>query len=740
ASKLHEQLIQAMDYLKQADTGECKGYITYRQEGSTSLLSYEEFHPFLFKQLESKPYLELPTFDRAVDEFFSKLEAQRVEGHIVQKERDALKKLENVKKDHQKRLDELQSAQNEDVRKAYIIEINADLVTRAMAAINTAVANQMSWPEIEELVDEAKQSGDPTARAIQSIKFDINHLTLLLRDPFGDDDNSGKSVNAPVKVDVDLSLTAFANAKRYFEHKKHSSQKQMRTLEAGEKAIKSASKRTNALLKEVERVATVTKARKVFWFEKFYWFISSDNYIVLGGRDQQQNDLLVKRHLRAGDLYVHADLHGATSVIIKNPTGNEVPPRTLQEAGILACCHSAAWEAKVPAPAYWVQHDQVSKTAPTGEYITTGAFMIRGKRNYLPSEPLNFGFALLFKFDESDQAAIDRHSEERKPKNTLDEQDLKRISNIETQESIEETPLEVSDGEDEENNDENKPDEQQQQPEEEEEQEQQQTVEETQESVSNPPIPSSSSSSDEDETSAYPDTQVTYSEDKPIKIDNNQKKESRTQQKPSVKTNNANQPLKRGQRARLKKIKEKYKDQDEEDRQVRMQLLGSAGNESKKKQQQQQQKQKVQNKDNKKKNEPIQSRPQSAAVAAATIDEDEGEQQEDEEEKAKRLSEDARLLSTLTGQPTADDPLTNVIGVCAPWITLNNYKYKVKVLPGGLGKKGKNVQAALKFFGMDRTSSQLEKDLIKTVKDQEVTRNLPSGKVKFVLPSYVKLK
>jgi hypothetical protein len=36
APKLHEQLTQAMDYLKQADTGECKGYITYRQEGSAS--------------------------------------------------------------------------------------------------------------------------------------------------------------------------------------------------------------------------------------------------------------------------------------------------------------------------------------------------------------------------------------------------------------------------------------------------------------------------------------------------------------------------------------------------------------------------------------------------------------------------------------------------------------------------------------------------------------------------------
>ena len=71
--------------------------------------------------------------------------------------------------------------QNEDIRKAYLIEANADLVTRAMAAINTAVANQMSWPEIEEIVDDAKQSGDPTAKIIQGIKFDINHLTLLLK-------------------------------------------------------------------------------------------------------------------------------------------------------------------------------------------------------------------------------------------------------------------------------------------------------------------------------------------------------------------------------------------------------------------------------------------------------------------------------------------------------------------------------------------------------------------------------
>ena len=126
------------------------------------------------------------------------------------------------------------------------------------------------------------------------------------------------------------------------------------------------------------------------------------------------------------------------------------------------------------------------------------------------------------------------------------------------------------------------------------------------------------------------------------------------------------------------------------------QILGSAGNEAKKKlleEQKEKERLKAARKEPKKKNEPKQARPASstAASAAAAADDDEGEQQEDEEEKAKQLSEDARLLATLTGQPTIEDPLTNVIGVCAPWVTLNNYKYKVKVLPGGLGKKGKSM-------------------------------------------------
>ena len=41
----------------------------------------------------------------------------------------------------------------------------------------------------------------------------------------------------------------------------------------------------------------------MLWFEKFYWFISSENYLVIGGRDQQQNELIVKKYLNDSELW-----------------------------------------------------------------------------------------------------------------------------------------------------------------------------------------------------------------------------------------------------------------------------------------------------------------------------------------------------------------------------------------------------------------------------------------------------
>lgn len=40
--------------------------------------------------------------------------------------------------------------------------------------------------------------------------------------------------------------------------------------------------------------------------------------------------------MKASDVYVHAGFSGATTVIIKNPTNQPVPPATLNEAAVMA--------------------------------------------------------------------------------------------------------------------------------------------------------------------------------------------------------------------------------------------------------------------------------------------------------------------------------------------------------------------------------------------------------------------
>lgn len=85
---------------------------------------------------------------------------------------------------------------------------------------------------------------------------------------------------------------------------------------------------------------------------------------------------------------------------------------------------SIAWEAKVIAGAYWVNSDQVSKTAPTGEYLTTGSFMIRGKKNYLPPCQLIMGLGFLFRLEDG---SIERHLNERRVRTLEDGEDVDHI-------------------------------------------------------------------------------------------------------------------------------------------------------------------------------------------------------------------------------------------------------------------------------------------------------------------------
>eukprot|EP01018_Ginkgo_biloba_P009199 Gb_18390 [translate_table: standard] len=288
---------------------------------------------------------------------------------------------------------------------AELIEYNLEDVDATILAVRAALASGMDWNDLTRMVKEEKKAGNPVAGLIHSLQLEKNCITLLLTNNLDDMDEDEKTKPAD-KVEVDLALSAHANARRWFETKKKQASKQEKTITAHEKAFKAAEKKTQRQLLQAKTVASISHIRKVHWFEKFNWFISSENYLVISGRDAQQNDLLVKRYMKKGDLYVHGDLHGASSTVIKNHNPDlPVSPLTLNQAGCFTVCHSQAWNSKIITSAWWVHSHQVSKTAPTGEYLTVGSFMIRGRKNYLPPHPLVMGFGILFRLDESSLAA-----------------------------------------------------------------------------------------------------------------------------------------------------------------------------------------------------------------------------------------------------------------------------------------------------------------------------------------------
>ena len=138
--------------------------------------------------------------------------------------------------------------------------------------------------------------------------------------------------------------------------------------------------------------------RRTRWFERYRWFLSSEGGIVIGGRDASSNDQVVRRNLKDGDFYVHADLHGAASVVVKHAAPGEPPITevTLAEAAQWAVAFSKAWRAGLAsAEAFWVESDQVSKTPASGEFVARGAWVIHGTKHVLKDLPLELALGTI---------------------------------------------------------------------------------------------------------------------------------------------------------------------------------------------------------------------------------------------------------------------------------------------------------------------------------------------------------
>ncbi|RLF49082.1 MAG: hypothetical protein DRN20_03050 [Thermoplasmata archaeon] len=181
-----------------------------------------------------------------------------------------------------------------------------------------------------------------------------------------------------VPIDGDKSVQEIAA--EYYERAKAMKKKAERI----EKAIEGMKEKIKRRTEEREE-KRARKVRKTFWFEKYKWFISSEGNLVICGRDAKTNERIVKRHMGEDDIYMHADIHGAPSVVIRGKCSE----KTLKEAAIFAAAHSKAWSAGFgSADVFWVRAEQVSKKPPSGEYLPRGSFMIYGKKNYIRKVPL----------------------------------------------------------------------------------------------------------------------------------------------------------------------------------------------------------------------------------------------------------------------------------------------------------------------------------------------------------------
>ncbi|MBN1644771.1 DUF814 domain-containing protein [Candidatus Woesearchaeota archaeon] len=190
-----------------------------------------------------------------------------------------------------------------------------------------------------------------------------------------------------MQIELDTSKTIEQNAACYFEKAKKAKRKiegVKKALIMFEKEKKELLSKKEQALKEYEQKEEERKKEKRTkkWYEKFRWFISSEGFLCIGGRDATTNEIIVKKHMLKEDIVFHTEAPGSPFFVIKT-SGKEVGEITLKETAIATAVYSKAWKMGLGSTrVYWIKPEQVRKELG----LPKGSFMIHGKRNY--SEPV----------------------------------------------------------------------------------------------------------------------------------------------------------------------------------------------------------------------------------------------------------------------------------------------------------------------------------------------------------------
>lgn len=361
SEKIVESIIEGLrELVNESMRGE--GYLVKSNE---EFISFTPYPPKLFEELYKLSIVRVSDFNTALDSYFTALEKKiAVEEERRAIEGEVAKILKSIS-EQEKLIEEYLSKAS--MYKAYFehLALNINEVREVINCIEEERAKG-GWNSI------LKCSG------VTSYNKDAGLVNI--------------KTSGGVEVPIDVRLNADGNVNNYYRlHGEY-----LGRAERAKRAVEELRAKLLAIQRSLEaRAKTAARIIKPkYWYERFHWMITSEGLLVIAGRNADQNEAIVRKHLEPWDVFMHADIHGAPATVIKVRRG-EGFERSIREAAVIAACYSKAWSIGFSEiDVYWVLGEQVSKTPPSGEYLGKGSFMIYGRRNYVKHVALNIALGV----------------------------------------------------------------------------------------------------------------------------------------------------------------------------------------------------------------------------------------------------------------------------------------------------------------------------------------------------------
>ena len=340
------------------------------------------------------------SFNTAVDEYFHRLEREdddesAAEAASSRPDFEAeIAKQKRIIDQQEGAIKDFEEQAEAERRRAELLYANYDLVDEVLSTVRTARDDDVSWDEIRETLATGAEQGIAAAEAVVDVDGAEGTVTIAL-------DDTEVTVDADTGVEKNADRL-YTEAKR-IEEKKVGAQEAIENTRAELEAVKdrrdawevddATDDTDDGADEQVDRdwlaMASIPIRASEEWYERFRWFHTSDGFLVIGGRNADQNEEIVTKYLDKHDQFLHTQAHGGPVTVLK-ATGPsepseavEFPQSTLEEAAQFAVSYASTWkEGRYAGEAYLVTPDQVSKTPESGEYIEKGSFVIRGDRTY----------------------------------------------------------------------------------------------------------------------------------------------------------------------------------------------------------------------------------------------------------------------------------------------------------------------------------------------------------------------